>query len=523
MGAGAYARVSTEEQMQNFSIENQLDYLHKYCEQHGYQIAEEYVDPGWSGTTLERPGLTKLMEDARLKLFDIVVVYRLDRLFRSSRHLYNVLDEWDRLGISLCSVTEPFDTATTMGKAYLGMASTFAEWERNTFIERSRDGTRKAIEKGLYSGGIVAYGYRFNPDTKRLEIDEQEAEVIRDIFRWLIEDRLSCYGIAKRLNALGIPTRYGKDGRGIRGRATAAIWRPGRVYNMIRNTAYKGEWIYGKRGKKKQLIKGKCPAIVTEAIFEKAQIRLKENNLWADRNCHRLYLLRGLVKCDLCGHSYSGYYSRSTRNGEIRYYRCNQNGQRGNLMSQRCDSPTITAGLIEDLVWQHISEFVQKPEIVREALQDKFDATNQASYAADLEQARQRFGELNEAESRLLRLYADPSGNYSKEALDDAMSDIKSSRELVRRRIQELEEAMITEQEQSRKLEDIKETLATLKDRIQNATPDIKRQVIEKLLQEIRVSKCEDGTPTLKIVYAFSKDIDAQLPHEPLSVWLLWA
>lgn len=246
MRAALYARVSTEEQTQNFSIENQLDHLSKYCEQHGYQVVEKYVDPGWSGTVIDRPALTRLLKEARAKLFDTVVVYKLDRLFRNS-HMYNTLAEWEELGIYLSSVTEPFDTTTTMGKAYLGMASTFAEWERNTFMERSRDGVRKAVEKGLYSGGIVAYGYRLNPDTKQLEIEQQEAKIVTDIFHWLVNEKMTCYSIAQRLNALRVPTRYAKDGRGLRGKATAGVWRPGRVYNMLRNPAYKGEWHYGKR------------------------------------------------------------------------------------------------------------------------------------------------------------------------------------------------------------------------------------------------------------------------------------
>ena len=94
-------------------------------------------------TILDRPALNKLLLDAKSKLFNTVIVYKLDRLFRNSRHMYNTLAGLEELGIGLSSVTEPFDTTTTMGKAYLGMASTFAEWERNTFMERSKDGTRK--------------------------------------------------------------------------------------------------------------------------------------------------------------------------------------------------------------------------------------------------------------------------------------------------------------------------------------------------------------------------------------------
>jgi len=526
MKAALYTRVSTEEQAQNFSIENQLDHLHRYCQQQGYQAVEEYVDPGWSGTTLERPALTKLLKDAKAKLFDIVLVHKLDRLFRSNRHMYNTLAEWEEVGISLASVTEPFDTTTTMGKAYLGMASTFAEWERNTFIERSRDGVRKAVEKGLYSGGIVAYGYRLNPNTKQLEIEEQEAIIVSDMFRWLVDDRMTCYTIAKRLNAFAVPTRYSKDKRCIRKKATAGIWRPGRVYNMLRNPAYKGEWQYGKRSKKRQLIEGKCPTIVDETIFEAAQIRLKENNMWADRTRRRPYLLRGLIKCDLCEHGYTGYYSHSGK-GEIRYYRCNRNGNRGNLLSKRCYSPTIRGELVEDLIWQQICEFIQKPEVVRQALEDKFNVCHQAEYIAELAQARHRLDELKEAEQRLLVRYADPADDYSEEALDGALADIKASRKLVCGRIQELEEAITSDDEQRRKLQDVKEILGTLRERVKDATFETKRKVFELLLREIRVGKSEDGSPTLSIVYCFSKDwieddSNVQLHSSRMPLRLLW-
>ncbi|MFC2002928.1 recombinase family protein [Chloroflexota bacterium] len=182
MKAAIYARVSTEEQTQNFSIENQVERIRNYSSEKDYSIAEEYVDPGYSGTTLNRPALRKMIDDARVKAFDIVLVYKLDRLFRSNRHMYNTLAEWEDIGVQFVSVTESFDTTTAMGKAYLGMASTFSEWERNTFMERSRDGMRKAIQNGHYSGGIIPYGYQLNPDTKQLEINQEEAQLVKQIF-----------------------------------------------------------------------------------------------------------------------------------------------------------------------------------------------------------------------------------------------------------------------------------------------------------------------------------------------------
>lgn len=526
--AALYARVSTEEQANNFSIPNQLEHLHKYCHQYGYQVLREYIDPGWSGTVIERPALTELIKDARAKLFDIVLVYKLDRLFRSNRHMYNTLAEWEEIGISLASVTEPFDTTTTMGKAYLGMASTFAEWERNTFMERSRDGVRKAVEKGLYSGGIVAYGYRLNPDTKQLEIEEQEAKVAADMFHWLVNEGLTCYSIAQRLNAFGIPTRYKKDGRGIRGQATAGIWRPGRVYNMLKNPAYKGEWVYGRRGRRHHLIKGRSPVIIDAQLFDLAQTKLRENNKWADRTHRRPYLLRGLIKCAVCSHAFTGYYTRRANNKEDRYYRCNRNGNRGNLLSERCYSPHMRADMVENIIWGQISDFIQHPEVVGEALKDKFDLCRQAEYVAGLAQTRHRLEELKEAERRLLVKYADPKNSFSDEALEGALADIMANQNTVQARIGELEQAVAGEEEQRNKLHDVAKILSTLKDKIRDATFETKRKVFELLLKEVNVGRAEDGTTTLNIVYYFSKDLieadakDVQLCSSRMPLWLLW-
>jgi len=518
MRAAIYARVSTEEQVQNFSIENQLEHLRKTCKQQGYHVYKEYIDLGWSGTTIDRPALTKLLNDARGKLFDVVLVYKLDRLFRSNRHMYNTLAEWEERGISVSSVTEPFDTTTTMGKAYLGMASTFAEWERNTFIERSQQGIRKAVESGIYSGGIVAYGYRLNTNTKKLEIDEQEAKVIRDIFGWILEDGQSCITIAKRLNAMGIPTRYAKDGRGVRGKGTAGIWRPGRVCNMLKNPAYKGDWEYGKRSKKRQTIRGICPAIIDEQTFALAQARLKNNNHWSDRTRRKPYLLRGLIRCNICGHNYTGCTSRTSNNRELSYYRCNMTINRGNLLGEKCPSPTIRADTVEELVWHQICEIIQNPEVATKALQDKFDACNQAEYVAELVEFKHRLEELKEAEQRLLVKYADPATNFTEEAFDGALQEVRTNGQVIQDRIKDLEKAMINEGEKRRRLNDVTEILDILRRNIRDASFETKRKVCELLVKEIRVGRNGDGATMLNIVYYFNKDwIQGDLKFELLT------
>ena len=504
MKAAIYARVSTEEQVSNFSIENQLERLRKYCADKAYDIVQEYVDPGFSGTTLIRPALTRMIADAKAGLFDIVLVYKLDRLFRSNRHMHNTLAEWEESGIQVASVTESFDTTTAVGKAYLGMASTFAEWERNTFMERSRDGMRKAVQSGRYSGGIVAYGYQLDQDTKKLEIQDDEAKVIRQIYYWLTEERMTCYSIAPRLNALGIPTRYSKDRRGIRGKATANLWRPGRVYNMLTNTLYKGEWSYGKRSKRRQplLTTVMVPAIVDADTFDRAQKRLKENNIWADRNSRRVYLLRGLIKCDICGHSYSGYHSHTSAHGERGYYRCNRNGNRGNLLSERCESPSVPSKLVEDVVWAKITEFVKHPETVKALVSRQMESSYPNDYQAEIVDAQKRLEGLLEAEKKLLKLY---SGNvqFSEEAMQSELEEIARSRDNLKNHIRQLSQDQASEKERKDKLGNVEFILGQLSKGLETANVDKKRVVVENLLQQVRVGKDAKGDSLLRLVFVF--------------------
>jgi site-specific DNA recombinase len=194
-----------------------------------------------------------------------------------------------------------------------------ASKERQEIIKRTQDGLYRAIKAGKYSGEIIAYGYRLNPETKILEIQDNEADFVRQMFDWCLQERLSCVQIAERLNAMGVPIQYEKDGRRIQRKGkrepekTAGIWRAGRVRNMLCNPAYYGKWEWGKRSKKRKTtdrISGYCPPIISETVFVKVGEILHSNRLFLLENKHRDYLLRGLIKCSICGRTYCGRYSR---------------------------------------------------------------------------------------------------------------------------------------------------------------------------------------------------------------------
>lgn len=176
---GIYVRVSTNDQ----SCDMQLSDLKKYCSQRGFKIFKEYSDEGISGGKEKRPALDELMDDARKRKFDMVLVWRFDRFARSTKHLITALEEFCHLGIDFISYQENIDTSSPLGKAIFTIVSAISELERNIIVERVRSGIRRAKEKGKVLG---------RPKELNLDIEKLLS---------LKKEGLSVRKIANRMNA----------------------------------------------------------------------------------------------------------------------------------------------------------------------------------------------------------------------------------------------------------------------------------------------------------------------------------
>jgi site-specific DNA recombinase len=195
MAVGVYLRVSTEEQRERQSIATQRDFGGRYCDLHQLPIHAVYADDGVSGIVPldRRPEGAKLLRDARLKKFDQLLVYKLDRLGRETRLTLEAVAELERCGVRVRSMTEEFDSQTPIGRLMITMLSGFAAHEREVIRERSMAGTERKAEAGVWLGGITPYGYHKEgmKGQSQLVINEEtipgfdlsEAEVIRTIYR----------------------------------------------------------------------------------------------------------------------------------------------------------------------------------------------------------------------------------------------------------------------------------------------------------------------------------------------------
>ena len=363
-----YARVSTQEQAaEGTSLEFQSEQLTAYCRSLGWEIFREYVDAGYSGKDGDRPELKRLLSDAKFSLFNKVVVYKLDRLARKLRLLLELEEQLREYSIALHSVKDSMDTSTAMGRTVFQMFGLVAEWERETIVERTKSGRMQRYKQGCWAAGRPLYGYLYNKETKKLEIDKSKVPIIRRIFQEYADGK-SLFQVAKGLNSDSIPPR----------RIQARAWDASAVRDVLFNPAYKGTLIVNRyqpiaQAYKVDMSKAiiiKVPAIISDALWKAAERHRKDNKHVRPIRTAELWLLQGLVTCGLCGHS----FKITLVNKKRRCYTC-----RGRLKvshldeSAKCTCPSLAAKKLEDLVSGRIKAITDDPKKLESMIRDTVD------------------------------------------------------------------------------------------------------------------------------------------------------
>ena len=267
-----YSRVSTQEQAtENTSLASQDGQLVAYCQMRGWTIINAYIDPGFTGKNGDRPGLKQLRSDARMGLFDKVLVTKLDRLARNLRLLMDIEAELNEFNVALTSIKESVDTSNGTGKMVFQLFGMIAEWERETIIERTRSGRIQRYKEGCWACGKPPYGYSYDKVTRKLLINEEQAKVVRFIFDGYNSGK-SLTAMNEMLDAENIPTIRGK----VRG------WIDAGIRCILINPAYKGVLIVNRKCHitnidKVDLSKAiviKVPPIVSESVWNTTQSQL---------------------------------------------------------------------------------------------------------------------------------------------------------------------------------------------------------------------------------------------------------
>ena len=343
-----YTRISTDEEHQPYSLAAQDGRLRAYVEsQDGWELVRSFTDQ-LSGASLERPGLRRALSEARAGRFDLLLVYRVDRLSRSVRSLAQVLEELDQAGVAFRSATEPFDTGSPAGRMMVQMLGVFAEFERATIIDRVIAGMERKAARGGWCGGREPYGYRIVKGEGRLVVDEAEAPLIGVIFDRYVNGRLGSHALANWLNESGHRRRAGRP------------WSYKAVLKVIRNRTYLGEVHF--RG---PWHPSTHAPLVSKELFDAAQALLRDRGDDVSKRASNSsdYLLTGLIVCDSCGRHFTGT-AATGRNGTYRYYTCASRQRTG---SRVCKGPRLPADALDAAVTASLVDIYEKTDLFEQA------------------------------------------------------------------------------------------------------------------------------------------------------------
>lgn len=346
--AAAYCRVSSLEQVEGTSIEDQRTRCSARIEAEGWELVGFFIDEGISGAAASRPRLDALMAECRAGTIDVVVVSRLDRFGRSSRHLENALGELDDLGVDFVSLSESFDSSSASGRLLRTMLGGTAEFERASIRERTLSGLWATAAAGFWPGGPPPYGFTIVEDGKhkRLAVEDREAEMLRAAVTLLVDQRMTTREAAAELNALGMKPRR------------ADRWTYQNLRRTLMDAQIVGEWVYGRgRGSSAPSPRGPLPIAIPSIISVDRHDQLLDV-LSATTNIRRksnTYLLSGGRLIAQCGARYQGYPRPSGR----RQYRCYA---RRTYIDERCGCRMIDADDVEGAVWNAMRDLLSDPD-----------------------------------------------------------------------------------------------------------------------------------------------------------------
>ncbi|HDZ76706.1 MAG TPA: recombinase family protein, partial [Candidatus Omnitrophica bacterium] len=302
-----------------------------------------YSDAGFTGANVNRPALTEMLQHIHEGEINLVMAYKIDRLTRSPKDFYQLIELFEKHGVDFISVTERFDTSTPSGRLLRNIMLTFAQFERELTSERTRDKLLQRAQKGMWNGGVVPLGYK--RVEKKLVIEEKEAEIVRSI-----------YGIYTQHGSLFKVYRDLKTSN-IRGRKGEYFSKHAVAY-ALRNIAYTGKMRYA--GK---LYDALHEPIITEETFKLAQTRHKEKIV--KEKLYKHYTLAGLVKCKDCGSIMTPTFTNKKRKNKkmkrYYYYRCTKTFTRD---WKDCSVRQINAEKLEDIIFENLSRIAKDRQYV---------------------------------------------------------------------------------------------------------------------------------------------------------------
>ncbi len=518
--AALYARVSSDHQAEEGTIDSQVEALSHRASADGWTVDAElrFLDDGYSGSTLLRPQLERLRDQAAAGAFDRLYVLAPDRLARSFPLQYLLLEELQAAGVAVVFLNRPLGQSPE-DDLLLQVQGVIAEYERAKIMERARRGKQYAARQGRVSVLSQApYGYRYvrkadGGGEARFDVLLEEARVVQQVFHWVAQERLSLRAVCQRLEGQGIPTRTGKR-----------RWDASAVAFLLQNTTYMGEAYYGKtrvvarrpqlRPRRHQPEVPRCcyslskdqtqplpiavPALISKELFAQVAEQLAENRRRARaRRTGARALLQGLVVCRHCGYACCGIGRSPTGradNPRYRYYRCSGRSQVDADGQRVCQVRPVRAAELEAAVWDDVCALLAEPARVEQEYQRRLQDEPGNVAGTEGPALAKRIASVQKAISRLI-------DGYSEGLLEKA--EFEPRLRAARERLARLEADAQTQADATTRQAELRlvigklqEFAESIKTGLQEAEVATRREVIRALVKQIEI-----GDDDVRIVY----------------------
>lgn len=457
MRVALYPRVSGHEQEDNYSIPEQIKRMKAYCEARGWMVYKIYTDSGFTGSNLNRPGLQSLIKDAENGKFDMVLVYKLDRLSRSQKDtLYLIEDVFDKHDVFFTSITENFDTSTPTGKAFLGILAVFAQFEREQIRERTMIGKDSRAKEGKWHGSKwVPIGFDYTDG--ELVPNKYEAMQVNEIADMLIE-HTPIRTIANIVTTKGYKHKYGEwDAKTIR----RVLTNPVNI-GMIKH--------------RDKFYKGTHKSIMTDEKFEKIKVIMdKRKEKYGTTYKPHTTLLGGFLYCKHCG----AKYAKNNMNSTTLCYSCYSRSKKMKKMIKdpNCKNKHYKMLDLDYVVIEAITHLSIDPEYIDEVRENK--PVNDVS--DKIKTIKAEIDNISSQISNMMDLYS--LGNMPLDVINQKVTALNTTKTALEKELETLnvpdndDEGMTNEQIQ---------TLADLINQ-KDLTIEEKRQIVQSLIYYIEI------------------------------------
>jgi site-specific DNA recombinase len=476
-----YTRKSTEEGLeQEFnSLDAQRESAEAFIRSQTHEgwtcLPTRYDDGGFTGGNMQRPALQRLLADIAAGQIDCVVTYKVDRLSRSLLDFAKMMETFEKHGVSFVSITQQFNSATSMGRLVLNVLLSFAQFEREIIAERTRDKVAATRRKGKWAGGTPLLGYDLDPRGGRLLVNEEEAVRVRAIFALYLEHR-TLLPVVQELERRGW---VGKRWQTRKGRT-----RGGRpftktsLYRLLTNVVYAGKVRY-----KDEIHDGEQPALIDADTFGHVQalLRCHGPEIGPPSTNGFSSLLKGLLRCVPCDCAMTPAHSTRKGHQRYRYYTCVNAQKRG---WQSCPSKSIPAAQIEQLVLGQIQQLGRDPQVLHQVLtqvrqQDDARLAEWESERSALER------DLLRGQGELRKLLAEVGAGGSNGRLVSRLAEMQERVGQIEQRIARLRAQMEALQQQRLDEAEASRALAGLDPAWQTMTPEEQARVVGLLVSRV--------------------------------------